>query len=157
MTECKHGLELAVCDICTPKKKPLVAPPPRAARATTPRVTKSKTADRSSTRLHVVLTIEDFAEALAEGEVVDPIYFHGPEELAWAEKRRSAKVREQVVLVTTYGFVQDTTGQSVDVLPIHAVKLVAVANTAALERVRDLIDLTDYTPKLVIHPPWFKA
>jgi hypothetical protein len=44
-----------------------------------------------------------------------------------------------------------------DTLPLEAVQLVAVANTVAQERVRELLALTSLTAKVAVHPPWFTA
>lgn len=152
--ECIHGLELAACDVCSPKKAPVA--PPAAPRVRAPRVSATpvkKTMIRSdSQRLHVVLSLDDFADALAAGVVVDPIYFHGPEELAWSERRRAADIRSNVVLVTTLGAVR-----GLDELPLAAVQLIAVANNQAQERVRELLALTGSRTKVAVYPPWFQA
>jgi hypothetical protein len=105
---------------------------------------------RSEQRLHVVISLDELGDLLADGEMVDPIYFHGPEELAWSERRRAADASRNVVLVTTFGAVS-----GLDVLPLTAVQLIAVANTVTQERVRDLLALTDYTPRVSVFPPWF--
>lgn len=149
MTECIHGLDFAACDVCSPKKSPVVerpAPAPRAARTPPARPLRAKAPER----LHVVLTLEEFADALAEAELVDPIYYVGPEELAWAERRRSPRALELVVLVVSAEAVRD-----LDVLPLSAVQLVAVANNLAQDRVRELLAMTELTPKVAVHPPWF--
>jgi hypothetical protein len=44
-----------------------------------------------------------------------------------------------------------------DTLPLDAVQLVAVANTVTQERVRDLLTLTDFSPRVAVFPPWFVA
>jgi hypothetical protein len=151
MPECIHGLEFAMCDICNPPKRvEPVATPRRAPAVRTTRPAPVK--NRSEQRLHVVVSLDDFGDLLADGELVDPIYFHGPEELAWSERRRAADSSRNVVLVTSQGAI---TG--LDVLPLAAVQLVAVANTNAQERVRDLLALTDFTPRVSVFPPWFVA
>jgi hypothetical protein len=153
MTECIHGLELEMCDACTPKKAP-VAPPP-APRDRAPRTTaapvKKTLIQSDSQRLHVVLTLDDFGDVLASGYVEDPIYFHGPEELAWAERRRAANIRDHVVLVTSLGATR-----GLDLLPLGAVQLIAVANNSAQERVRELLALTNLRTKVSVYPPWFQ-
>jgi hypothetical protein len=101
-------------------------------------------------RLHVVLSAEDFADALAAGELADPIYYVGQEELAWTELRRSPRALEYLVLVVSADAVR-----GLDALPLTAVQLVAVANTVAQERARELLALTEFTPKVAVHPPWF--
>lgn len=151
MDECIHGLDLAACDVCSPKKAPVVlraAPQPRAARAPAARPLRAKTPQR----LHVVLSLDDLADALAAAELADPIYYVGPEELAWAERRRSPRSLEDVVLVVSAEAVR-----GLDVLPLEAVQLVAVANNVAQERVRELLGLTSFAPKVAVHPPWFTA
>ena len=151
MPECIHGLDFAMCDVCNPPARPVAAAPVRrapAVRTTRPAPVKN----RSEQRLHVVLSLDDFGDALAAGSVDDPIYFHGPEELAWSERRRAADASRNVVLVTTQGAVA-----GLDALPLSAVQLVAVANTVTQERVRDLLALTDYTPRVSVFPPWFVA
>lgn len=152
MSECIHGLELAACDICSPAPKPVVERPlPRqraAAKAPAARPLKA-TAPR---RLHVVLPLDELADLLADGELVDPIYFVGPEELAWGERRRAADAARNVVLVTTAVAVA-----GLDDLPLTAVELIAVANTVAQERVRELLALTSYSPRVAVFPPWFTA
>jgi len=149
MPECIHGLELASCDVCSPKKAP--PPPPRAARAPAAKPVAAR-ALRAKTpqRLHVVLTLDEFADALADGVLTTPTYYVGPEELAWAERRRAPRASELVVLVVAAELVR-----GLDDLPLTAVQLVAVANTVAQERVRDLLALTTLAPKVVVHPPWF--
>ena len=77
---------------------------------------------------------------------------HGPEELAWSERRRAKDASRNVVLVTTSSAVA-----GLDELPLSAVQLVAVANTATQERVRELLDLTEYSPRVSVFPPWFVA
>ena len=151
MPECIHGLEFASCDVCNPPARPVAAAPVRrapAARTTRPAPVKN----RSEQRLHVVLSLDEFGDVLADGELVDPIYFHGPEELAWSERRRAADASRNVVLVTTQGAVA-----GLDALPLEAVQLVAVANTVTQERVRELLALTDYSPRVSVFPPWFVA
>ena len=155
MTECIHGLDRELCDICNPKKapeKPVVkrAAPARAAptRAARPAPLKA----RAARRLHVVLSLDDFADALAEGSLADPIYFHGPEELAWAERRRASDATQQVVLVVASDAVA-----GLDLLPLAAVELVAVASNAAQQRVRELLAMTELSPRVAVYPPWFVA
>ena len=150
MTECIHGLDFASCDVCNPPKRVVAAPVKRAAQVRTTRPAPVKS--RSEQRLHVVISLDDFGDALATGSLADPIYFHGPEELAWSERRRAADASRNVVLVTTQGA---TAG--LDALPLSAVNLVAVANSLTQERVRDLLALTDYTPRVSVFPPWFVA
>lgn len=152
--ECIHGLELAMCDACTPKKAPVAAvaaPRPRVSRATVAPVKKTLI-QSDSQRLHVVLTLDDFGDVLASGYVEDPTYFHGPEELAWAERRRAANIRDHVVLVTSLGATR-----GLDTLPLGAVQLIAVANNQAQERVRDLLALTSLRTKVSVYPPWFQV
>lgn len=150
MTECIHGLDFAMCDVCNPPARPVAAPVKRAApvRPTRPAPVKN----RSEQRLHVVISLDDFGDALAAGSLDDPIYFHGPEELAWSERRRAADASRNVVLVTTQGAVA-----GLDTLPLDAVQLVAVANTVTQERVRELLALTDFAPRVAVFPPWFVA
>jgi hypothetical protein len=147
--ECIHGLELASCDICTPKK--VVAPP-----AAAPRVRAAASAParslkvRAPSRLHVVLSPEEFADLLADGTLTDPIYYVGPEELAWTERRRSPQALEQIVLVVSAEAVR-----GLDTLPFSAVQLIAVASTVTQERVRDLLGMTDAAIKVAVYPAWF--
>jgi hypothetical protein len=151
MPECIHGLEFALCDACSPKPKPVVEPVvarQRVAKAPAARSLKVK----APTRLHVVLYLEELADALADGELIDPIYYVGPEEVAWGERRRSKRALEQVVLVVPADKVA-----GLDVLPLGAVQLVAVANTVAQEKVRDLLAMTQVSAKVAVHPPWFVA
>lgn len=154
MTECIHGLDLAMCDACSPKKAPVA--PPAAPKVRAPRATaapvKKTLIQSDSQRLHVVLTLDDFGDVLASGYVEDPIYFHGPEELAWAERRRAANIRDHVVLVTSLGATR-----GLDSLPLGAVQLIAVANNQTQDRVRDLLALTDLRTKVSVYPPWFQA
>lgn len=154
MPECIHGLEFASCDICSPPRRPVVEHAARAVRA--PRTPKAPAARplkaTAPQRLHVVLSIDEFADALAAGSLDDPIYYVGPEELAWAEHRRTTRATEQVVLVVAAPAVR-----GLDVLPLDAVQLVAVANTVSQERVRELLALTALTAKVAVHPPWFTA
>ena len=149
MSECIHGLEFASCDICSPKK---IAPaPPRVVRAREPKPVAARALRaKAPQRLHVVLTLDEFADALADGVLVAPTYYVGPEELGWTERRRAPRASEQVVLVVAAELVR-----GLDDLPLAAVQLVAVANTVAQERVRDLLALTALAPKVVVHPPWF--
>ena len=149
MPECIHGLDFATCDVCNPPQRPVAAAPVKrspAVRTTRPAPVKN----RSEQRLHVVISIDDLAEVLAEGQITDPIYFHGPEELAWSERRRAANASRNVVLVTTQGAVE-----GLDVLPLETVQLIAVSNTISQEWVRDMLALTDFTPRVSVFPPWF--
>ena len=151
MTECIHGLDLAACDSCSPAPKPVVehvVPRQRATKAPAARPLKA-TAPR---RLHVVLSIDELADLIADGELIDPIYFFGPEELAWGERRRAADAARNVVLVTTAAAVA-----GLDELPVSAIELIAVANTIAQERVRELLSPTEYRPRVAVFPPWFVA
>ncbi len=150
MTECIHGLDFAMCDVCNPPQRVEPVPVKRTAAVRTTRPAPVK--NRSEQRLHVVLSLDDFGDALAAGSVDDPIYFHGPEELAWGERRRAADASRNVVLVTSQGAVA-----GLDALPLSAVQLVAVANTLTQERVRDLLAPTDFTPRVAVFPPWFVA
>ena len=151
MPECIHGLEFASCDVCNPPVRPAAPAPVKrapAVRTTRPAPLKA----RSEVRLHVVIPLDDLGDLLADGELADPIYFHGPEELAWGERRRAADASRNVVLVTTQAAVAGN-----DVLPLSAVQLIAVANTLTQERVRELLALTDYAPRVSVFPPWFVA
>ena len=151
MPECIHGLEFASCDVCNPPARvvPVVAPR-RAPAAKAPAARSLKV--KAPTRLHVVLYIEELADALADGELIDPIYYVGPEEVAWGERRRSKRALEQVVLVVPADRVA-----GLDVLPLSAVQLVAVANSVSQGKVRDLLAMTDVSAKVAVHPPWFVA
>jgi len=158
MPECIHGLDLAACDACSPKKAPVLldaavkTPAPRKANARVAGAPPArKLASRDEQRLHVVLSFDDFAEALTLGEVVDPIYFHGPEELAWRERRRADDALDQVVLVSTYGATNGTTA-----LALGSVTLLAVANTVVQARVRELLAATAFKTKVSVYPPWFE-
>ncbi len=149
MTECIHGLDFELCDICNPKKAPEKVAVKRAAPArAASRPAPLKAAVKR--RLHVVLSLDDFADALAEGAVADPIYFAGPEELAWAERRRAADATQQVVLV-----VASTAVAGLETMPLEAVELVAVASNAVQQRVRELLALTSLSPRVAVYPPWF--
>ncbi len=151
MPECIHGLELASCDACSPKPRVRVEPVEAKRRIVkTPAVRSVKVS--APTRLHVVLSFGDIADVLADGEIVDPIYFYGPEELAWTERRRAADALDQVVLVVPSAAVA-----GLDTLPLSAVQLIAVANIVAQERVRELLALTELRAKVSVHPPWFSA
>ena len=151
MPECIHGLEFASCDVCNPPARPVaVAPVKRASVAKAPAARSLKV--KAPTRLHVVLYIEELADALADGELIDPIYYVGPEEVAWGERRRSKRALEQVVLVVPADKVA-----GLDVLPLSAVQLVAVANSVSQGKVRDLLAMTDVSAKVAVHPPWFVA
>ena len=150
MTECIHGLDRELCDICSPKQAPEKPAVRRAAPARAARPAPLKA--RAARRLHVVLSLDDFADALAEGALADPIYFHGPTELAWAERRRAADATQQVVLVVASDSVA-----GLDLMPLAAVELVAVASNAAQQRVRELLAVTDFAPRVSVYPPWFVA
>lgn len=150
MPECIHGLELASCDICSPKKRVEPVETKRATVAKTKAPAARSLKVKAPTRLHVVLYIEELADALADGELIDPIYYVGPEEVAWGERRRSKRALEQVVLVVPAEKVA-----GLDVLPLSAVQLVAVANTNAQVKVRDLLAMTEVSAKVAVHPPWF--
>lgn len=149
MTECIHGLDFELCDICSPKKA--APPPPRTVRAREPRPVAARALrGKVPQRLHVVLSLDEFADALADGVLVTPTYYVGPEEVGWTERRRAPRANEQVVLVVAAELVH-----GLDDLPLGAVQLVAVASTLAQERARELLALTSFAPKVVIHPPWF--
>lgn len=149
MPECIHGLDFASCDICSPKQA--APPPPRVVRTREPKPVAARALRaKAPQRLHVVLELEEFADALAEGVLAAPTYYVGPEELAWAERRRSPRATEQLVLVLAAEAVR-----GLDDLPLAAVQLVAVANTVAQERARELLSLTEFAPKVAVHPPWF--
>lgn len=153
MTECIHGLELASCDVCSPKPEPVA--PPKAVRQARPAATpapKRSVVNRDSMRAHVVIPVDHFADALEDGSLVDPIYYIGPEETAWLEKRRARDIGKQVVLVTTFAAVA---GQ--DELPMSAVQLVVVGNTVAQELVKGLLSDSPYSPRVSVHPAWFTA
>lgn len=150
MTECIHGLDRELCDICSPKKAPERVAAKRVAPVRASRPAPLKAAVKR--RLHVVLSLDDFADALASGTLDDPIYFVGPEELAWAERRRAADATQQVVLVVASSAVA-----GLDTMPLAAVELVAVASNAAQQRVRELLALTSLSPRVAVYPPWFVA
>ena len=151
MPECIHGLELALCDACSPKPKIVVEPAEIKRRAAAARATRpSPIKNVSENRLHVVISIDDLPDVLADGEIVDPIYFHGVEEVAWSERRRAPNAARNVVLVTTQGAVA-----GLDVMPLSTVQLIAVSNIISQEWVRDMLALTDFTPRVAVFPPWF--
>jgi len=157
MTECKHGLELSSCVVCSPPPEPVVAPKVRAPRATAstrtaaaPAPAKRTIVNRDSARVHVVVPFEDFEIALEDGELIEPTYFLGQEESAWLEKRRARDIAKQVVLVSTLAAVAGK-----DELHMDTVQLVVVANTATQERARALLARTPYKPRVSVHPAWF--
>jgi hypothetical protein len=153
MTECIHGLDFASCDVCNPPKR--VEPVETTRRAAPDRSRQTRHTPlkaRTEHRLHAVISVDDFAEALETGALEDPTYFHGPEELAWAERRRAKDAAKNVVLVTTFGAVA-----GLDALPLDAVQLVAVANTVMQERVRSLLASSAHSPRVAVFPPWFVA
>ncbi len=165
--ECIHGLDLALCDSCTPQKLPEpvdAAPVKRASRATAPRAGVSKAGGSASSlrsaadhRVYVVLSIDELADVLAEGMLVDPIYYLGPEELAWGERRRATDVLEQTVLVLGRAAVESRHAVFAGEVPMTNVQLIAVANIVVQDRVRELLALTDYGTKVAVYPPWFQA
>jgi hypothetical protein len=148
MPECIHGLDFASCDSCSPPKRVEPVEVKRRAVAKAPAAGSLKA--KAPQRLHVVLFLEEFVEALEAGELIDPIYYHGPEELAWGERRRSPRATEQLVLVVG---LESVTG--LDVLPLTAVQLIAVSNTYAQEHIRDLLEDTELSAKVAVYPPWF--
>jgi hypothetical protein len=156
-TECIHGLDFAACDSCSPKKVPVEAQVTATPRTRTPRVAAGKSRVSSlkaavDQRLHVVLTIDDLGDFLAAGELVDPIYSAGPEEIGWAERLHSSEALESVVLVVR----ADATGGPPN-LTVESVQLIAVANVVVQEQVRELLAMTDYRARVAVHPPWFSV
>jgi hypothetical protein len=155
-TECIHGLSFAACDSCSPKK-PQVQPESAVPKARVPRSAAIRrhagsVRAQAERRLHVVLSIDDLADFFASGELEDPIYSSGPEELGWGERMRAAGALEQAVLVVRADVAGDPTN-----LTVESIQLVAVANVVMQERVRELLAMTDYRVRVAVHPPWFQA
>jgi hypothetical protein len=153
--ECIHGLALAACDSCSPKKAP-IEPEAATTKARTPRAAPVRrhagsVRAQAERRLHVVLTIDDLADFFAAGELIDPIYSSGPGEIGWDERLLTTGASDQVVLVVR----ADVAGGPTS-LTVESIQLVAVANIVVQERVRELLAMTDYRTRVAVHPPWFQ-
>jgi hypothetical protein len=130
LTECIHGLDAKLCDVCTPK-----APPPpvaRTVRVAQPRRTAAPKTKNASLprRRHVVVDIDELAAVLA-GET-DPG--------EWASETPLTGF-DRVVLVAP-------------VDEVSQVSLIAVANEPARDRVREALG-DQHPPRIGVYPPWF--
>ena len=157
-TECIHGFEAGLCDSCFPKpvpEKPAVVAKTRVPRSATTRRAAGaprKVVDPDAQRVHLVVDLEAFDVLLDAGNLGDAHFFASPDEEGWRQLRSAANVLDQVVLVSTKGAVKDATP-----VPFEAVQLVAVANTVAQERVRELLAITSFRTRVSIYPPWFQG
>lgn len=129
VTECIHGLDEEMCDVCTPK-----APPPvsRTVRVSQPRRTEAPRTKVSSVprRRHLVAGIDDLPEVLAgRGQPG-----------AWASAPPVTDFNS-VVLVAPVDDVAQVT-------------LIAVANEPARDRVRAVLHDVEL-PRIGVYPPWF--
>lgn len=151
-TECIHGLAAGVCDTCYPKVQP---EKPAVVRRSAPRTTRAagapKVANPELQRVHIVVSFEELADALASDTLGEPNYFTSADDPTWIGKRLSPDALDQVVLVTSQAAIRETP------VPFSAVQLVAVANNRAQARAREMISLTEYDPRVSVHPPWFTA
>lgn len=129
MTECIHGLDEELCDVCSPKAAPPVS---RTVRVSQPRRTAAPRTKISSVprRRHLVADIDELA-ALLRGEI---------EAGDWSSEPP----------VTGFGSVV-LVGPEDDVAQIT---LIAVANEPARDRVRDALGGVP-APRIGVYPPWF--
>lgn len=130
MTECIHGLDIALCDVCTPK----AAPPPvaRTVRVSQKRRTEAPLTKNSIVRArrHLIVRINDL------GGVLDGVI----ESDAWMSETPVTGF-DSVVLVAPTDDVSQVT-------------LIAVANEPARDRVRGAL-AGRQLPRIGVYPPWF--
>lgn len=129
MTECIHGLDEELCDVCSPKAAPEV---PRTVRVSQPRRTAAPRTKISSVprRRHLVADIDELAAVLA-GDIETGDWSSEPPVTGF----------DSVVLVAP----DDDVAQ---------VTLIAVANEPARDRVRDALHGLK-VPRIGVYPPWF--
>ena len=130
MTECIHGLDVKLCDVCTPK----AAPPPvaRTVRVSSKRRTDAPRTKTSSIRArrHLIVRISDLADVL-DG-VIEPE--------AWMTEAPVTGFDSVVLVAPTDD--------------VSLVTLIAVANEPARDRVRSTLTGRDL-PRIGVYPPWF--
>ena len=150
MTECIHGLETTMCDVCSPRAIP---EPVRAARgsartagARSPSSPIGLSVNRAEQRVYLVVSRARLAEVLTTlpdedwrddlGAVGDPF--------RWPDAGGVEKASDLIVLVAALG----TPGQ---------LQLVATANEPARRAVREQLDEAGYEVRVVLQPAWWVA
>ncbi|OJX63389.1 MAG: hypothetical protein BGO95_00560 [Micrococcales bacterium 73-13] len=147
MTECIHGLELAMCDVCTPRAQPAGAGSAGSARRA--RAAASAGPGRSGTgrpeparpmpgvavrraggRRYLVVDLDDLGEELGAAEASD-----------WSGLVPAGVGRERVVAVAA--------GEELDVA------FVAVANEPARRRAREALTANGIDARVMVQPDWF--
>lgn len=155
MSECIHGLEIVVCDVCSPRAAPEGARPARAARVVpgSPRVPKLTATrppaaptglrtKRVEHRIYLVVSRVRLAEVLGDlaeqdwrsevGSAVDAF--------RWPDASVVERPSDLVVLVA------DLAG---------SLRLVAAANEPARRAVREVLDAAGVDVRVVLQPSWW--
>lgn len=148
VTDCIHGLDLAVCDLCSPRQAPESARPPMPRRTAANRSATSKPGMKVASveqRMYLVVARSRLAEVLpglAEddgwrlelGEAADPF--------RWADAGAVERPSDLVVLVSA----ASAPGE---------LRLVAVVNEPARRAVRDELASVAVDARVVLQPAWF--
>jgi len=151
VSECIHGLEIEMCDVCSPRRAP---EPPRATRA--PRAARTPRASavrppaspvgvgvgRSEQRIYLVVARERLAEVLDDLANQDWRSEVGSatDAFRWPDAATVERPADLAVLVATMS------GQ---------LQLVAAANEPARRAIREVLDAAGVEVRLVLQPAWW--
>lgn len=145
MTECIHGLESDVCDVCSPRRAPERPKAASAPRAPAARVVPPAAAVRTrhvAKRVYLVVARERLGEVLERLEEQDWRSEVGSatDAIRWPDASHVERPADLVVLVA------DLDG---------ALQLVAAANEPARRAVRDDLEAIGTDARVVLQPAWW--
>lgn len=154
--ECIHGLDAAMCDVCTPQAVPeRPRPAARRAAARAPRAQKAQPAartalrvERVAERLYRVVALDGVAALLAapiaEDEWRLEVGRTAFDPIRWPEAAEVERGSDLAVLVA-------------DAADPSTVRLVAVANEPARRRLAEALEAAGTQTRLMLQPNWFVA
>lgn len=146
MSECIHGLELVVCDVCTPRQVPERPKPVRAsssrsgaASAPAPGVSRSV---RVEQRVYLVVAISRLGEVLDSLDTQEWRSELGSatDAFRWPAASEVERPADLVVLAANLA---------------GELQLLAAANEPARRAVRDELEASDLAARVVLQPAWW--
>ena len=146
MSECIHGLERDVCDVCSPRQAPerpraARTPAPRARPAAVPAATSMRT-NRVEQRVYLVIALARLAEVLAALDEQDWRSELGSatDAFRWPDASEVARPADLVVLVANLA---------------GELQLLAAANEPSRRAVREELQSLGVDARVVLQPSWW--
>ncbi len=147
MTECIHGLETAMCDVCSPRATPEQVRSPRVTRTAGARSAASSVGikvNAAEQRVYLVVSRDRLGDVFATlpdedwrselGSVNDPF--------RWPDASGVERASDLIVLVAMLG-------------EPGVLQLVATANEPARRAVREQLDEAGFDVRVVLQPAWW--